>query len=730
MDRSEDIRKELNELISNAVYSFIIISILLALIFRKLIYSFIIILSIAFSLLFTFLLFYVFNISLNIITIASLVLGFGLMVDNSIVVIDYIDRHYKGQGIKYLAVYTKDIFPPIFASTITTIAVFIPLLFLTGELQEYFKQFALAITFAITASLIISFTLVPSLYLKFGSPSKVKIEKKPSIILKLYDVIQRAVFRWKKTAITFLILLIGLPVWLLPEKIETPVIGDVYNSTFGSSFFQENKKIFNYAFGGAANLFFNYIPKGQAFSFNDRNYIGVYLRLPHGNDINIINALTKQFENEILVYKDKIKSVVTNVNDKESAYINIDFTPKQSRRAFPYMLKNYLGAYATQLGGLNVSVFGYGMGFSNGGFGDMSSYSVKVRGFNYEKVKEIAEEFREHIVKNPRISNVDIDKSGFWGEDDTYEVVGKIKREKLAQYDIDPQTLFGIIANSSQGNILSNVIQLGNDEVSYDIKYSNYEKIQLREINDMTINENEKGSVKVKDIIDFDRRKTLSTIMREDRQYVRYIGFDFKGPYEFGQKFIEASGKSVQVPAGYEIITKSDFHFFDKEEEIEIWKILGLSILLIFIITAGLFESFRKPFLIILAIPFAFIGVIFTFHFFELTLDRGAYAGLLLLIGVSVNNSIMLVDYLSHAASNDFKAIILLSYYRVRPIMTTTFTTIAGLVPIILFGEESFWKSLSYSAAGGLFISAVFTLVFLPLFYYMFMKRKNENRDI
>lgn len=731
MDRSEDIRNELDELMANGIYSFVIIIVLLAIIFRRFAYPLIIILSIAFSLLSTFLLFYLFNISLNIITIASLVLGFGLMVDNSIVVIDYLDRHYTGRGIKHLSVYTREVFPPVFASSITTIAVFIPLLFLTGELRLYFQQFALAITFAIGASLIISFTLIPSLYLKYGRRKQNTLKESESpIVLKFYEIIQRIIFTWKKTAIFLIILLIGLPVWLLPEQINTQVIGGIYNNTIGSKFYTENRKYINYALGGTGNLFFNYIPKGKAFSLSDRASLSIRLQLPQGNDINIINNLTKRFEAEILVYRDRIKDVVTNVYDKETAYINIEFTPEQSMSAFPYMLKNYLSAYATQLGGLSVSVWGYGMGFSNGGFGGSSPFNIQVKGFNYQKVKELAEEFKNRITKNPRISNVDIDK-GFYGDDNTYEVVGKIRRDKLAQYDIDLQALFGIIANSALGNVSASVIQIGDEEVNYNIKFSNYEKVQLQDINEMIIRGGGKSAAKVKDILDFDRKKTPGIITREDRQYVRYVGFEYKGPYEYGQKFVEKTAESMQIPPGYEIITKHEFSFFDKKEEIEIWSILGLSMLLIFMITAGLFESYKKPLLIISAIPFAFIGVIFTYFFFDLTLDRGAYAGVLLLIGISVNNSIVLVDYISHnVRKNELREIIRLSYNRIRPIMTTTFTTLAALLPIILFGTESFWKNLSYSVAGGLLISAVFTLIFLPLFYYMINKNTTAKRDI
>ncbi|NCQ19337.1 MAG: efflux RND transporter permease subunit, partial [Ignavibacteria bacterium] len=142
IDRSEDIYKDLDELYRDGLFSFIIIFFVILLLFRNIRYPFIILSSIIFSLLAAFSLFYLFGLTLNIITFSCFVLGFGFIVDNSIVVLDYLDKHYDGRGEKHLTVLIKEIFFPLFTSTITIVAVFIPLLFLTGELKLYFQQFA------------------------------------------------------------------------------------------------------------------------------------------------------------------------------------------------------------------------------------------------------------------------------------------------------------------------------------------------------------------------------------------------------------------------------------------------------------------------------------------------------------------------------------------------------------------------------------------------------------
>lgn len=746
IDMSLNIRNEINELFRNAIYSIIIIILVLIIFFKKIIYSFIIITSIIFSLLFTFIIFYIFNIPLNILTIASLILGFGLMIDNAVVVIDYLDKHTTSVNLKRLSVHSKNIFFPNFASTLTTIAVFIPLVFLTGELKLYFEQFALSIVITLSSSLIVSYSIVPLLFSKYymffntKSPNKFNlfVRKDKSVLNQarlnsktkfsefVYSFILQKIFKWKKTSVFILILIIGLPVWLLPSRIEFPVISTVYNSVFDSELYGNLKKYFNYALGGSLNLFFNHIQKGEVFAYGDTDYLIVSLRLPNGNRLERINKLTKDFENEVLAYRQNIDNITSNVFDEENAIIRINFNKKQTGTAFPYILKNYLTAYAVRLGGLEVAVYGYGPGFFSGGGNSISSFIVEATGFNYNRLKELANQFKEAIKRNPRIDNIDIDKSYYnFGDDDTYEISAKINRESLARNNTTVNYLFDNIAKSTVGNLGYNKFRIGEEELFYSIKYSNYKNIQMEELENLIIKSSDNNNLKIKDAVKFEESKVLSTINRENQQYVRNISFEYKGPYQYGNEFVKSIISQINLPAGYSIKQREFSFLFGKDEELEVWGILAVSILLIFMITSSLFESLTDPFLIILAIPFALIGTIFLFYLGDYNLDRGAYAGMLLMVGLSVNNSIILVDYLSkNYHNNGFEQIIKLSYNRLRPIFTTTFTTIAAMVPLMLSSEQSFWKSLSLSVTGGLLFSSIFVVVFIPIFFYLTDKKQ------
>lgn len=738
MDKSEDMVKSLEDLYSSAGYSLLIILLVLFIIFRNFRYPVIIFSSILFSLSFSFIFFNIFRLHLNTLTISSFVLGLGFMVDNSIVVVDYIDKNYKGNGNKYMAATLKNIFFPVFASTLTTISVFIPVMYFTGELKIYFQQFALGVVFTLIASLAVSFTLVPMLHERFAKKIVQNKERKPGFSYKIYAAIVGFFANHRKITIAIIVLMIGLPVWKIPNRIENeketiPVfISDAYNAVFDSDFYQgELKKYVNYAFGGTLNLFLNHANRGEFYRYGgNENEVAINVRLdmPSGNKIERMNDLVKSFEREILAYKGQFKELVSTCSE-ESGGIRISFTSAQGETSFPYQLYTYLGAFGTRHGGLGVSVSGTNMGnpLSNGGFGGGSSFSsqVRVQGFNFNRVKEIAEEFKAIISKNQRVDKVDIENSGnYWGRSgDLYEIKGNVKRDVLARSGISVGELFSEINRNTSGGLSGQTMLINNEDVPLNVKFENFSSIKLEELENRVI-KTSKASVKIKDLIDFTEDKAMSSIYREDQQYTRVIALEIKGPPQLCMNIIEDAALKTHVPEGYKLVYKNDYLRYKTEED-DIGMVLIFAVILIFMISAGLFESFSKPLLVLFAIPFAIMGTIFVFFYGDYNIDRGAYAGMLLLIGLSVNNSIILIHHVAtHFYSNKLEDLIRLSYSRFRSIFTTTLTTIAGLFPMMVSLQQSFWKSLSLSVAGGILLSAIIVLVFLPAVYFWFKVKK------
>lgn len=205
---------------------------------------------------------------------------------------------------------------------------------------------------------------------------------------------------------------------------------------------------------------------------------------------------------------------------------------------------------------------------------------------------------------------------------------------------------------------------------------------------------------------------------------------DYKGRYDFGQRYIETVLSRLSLPPGYEIDTKQQgfFIFSEKNSDDFIYAAL-FSVLIVFIVCAALYESFSKPFLIILAVPMAMAGIFLSFYFFDANFGRGGYASILLLGVIVVNNSIVLVDRIIQHVRNRHQsslkpAIIEAALERVRPILMTSLLTIASLLPLLLRSEKSsIWYGLTVGTVGGMISSTLLVLLILPAIYLLFERR-------
>ncbi len=194
--------------------------------------------------------------------------------------------------------------------------------------------------------------------------------------------------------------------------------------------------------------------------------------------------------------------------------------------------------------------------------------------------------------------------------------------------------------------------------------------------------------------------------MREGQQYLRWISFEYRGPWKFGNRLVDSVIKNTQLPHGYRL-QRATFFFLTEEEKEQIYLVLAFALLLVYMVTAGLFESLLQPFVVILTVPLALIGVFLIFYFTDTNFDRSAYIGVILLAGIVVNNSIILVHHINdlrRKGSAVFDAVIQGAADRVRPILMTSATTVLGLLRLVLFtdAQGSIWYALALATIGGL----------------------------
>jgi HAE1 family hydrophobic/amphiphilic exporter-1 len=221
-------------------------------------------------------------------------------------------------------------------------------------------------------------------------------------------------------------------------------------------------------------------------------------------------------------------------------------------------------------------------------------------------------------------------------------------------------------------------------------------------------------------------RDVLSSIRREDQQYERSVAYEFRGPTRLGDAYRDAILAATTLPPGYTVKPR-DFWRFSDEQRAQIFMVLAVSVVLVYMVTAALFESLRQPLCVLLTVPMALIGVFMMFVYTRATFTREAYVGVIMMGGIVVNNAILLVDHINRVRETSglplAEAVLRGTLERVRPILMTTATTVLGLLPLVLFSEtadSTIWNALAFTLIGGLLSSTLFVLTTTPALYHLF----------
>jgi len=683
-DEAEEIHKNLRELYLLVAIIISVIFLLVFAVLRRIQPSLLVLSSIFFSIMITFNLIYIFKISINMLTLGGLALGFGLFVDNSIVVFENILR-YKERGLaaKEAALRgAREVFLPVLASTLTTVSVFFSFAYFQGRLKIYYLPLAIVISSALTASLVVSFTLIPSL-----SPYLIKERKvrAPARWGFWYVKGMRGVLRYPVIVLLFMVLI----------------------------------------FYGSYRWFRSEVTIGEWFRWYSKERLLVSIGMPPGTEIETTDEVVRKFEKRILEksYEKEVNSSIT----PEQATIVISFPPEIEQSYRPYVLKEELIQMATNFAGISIGIYGfdpqsYYSSYSTGVFYDSQ---IKFYGYNLKKLKEITSALERDLKKNPRIKEVRIVASRFgWWRLESFEYVLKIDKEKLNKYDVDPNYLYFAISTALRGRVRYPLKMLiGSREQEISIKYPEATEIDLRNLQDVLIMTNKGEYLRLGDISSIEERPIAGSIDRENQKFQQIVMWEFRGPYKAAENYKKAVFASLQLPPGFSA-SLEDTRWMTTEEKSQLRFAIVFSLIIIFMILASLYESLIQPFFILLAVPLALIGVFVAFVLADFPFDSSAYVGVILLGGIVVNNSILLVDHinLKRRQGLEFKESILEgARERIRPIFMTTSTTVLGMLPLVLIrleaGRRQIWSSLALSTVGGLISSTLFILLVIPVFY-------------
>ncbi len=684
-DESKEIHKNLSTLYLLVGIIIAVIFILILMVLRSLTPSLLVLSSIVFSVLLTFNLVYFTNTSLNMLTLGGLALGFGLFVDNSIVVFENVLR-VREQGVPAIQAAvqgSKEVFLPVFASTLTTMSVFFSIAYFQGRLRLVYLPMAIVISAALAASLLVSFSVIPALTPKLMKrPQKKRKERYRSLYAK---------------ALAFLI----------KHPIEVILV-------ISAIFFASYK------------WFRSEVTLGEWFSWYQQERLLVYVGLPAGAEVERTDEVIHQFEDRILE-KTYEKEVNTQVFD-ERAQITITFPSEIETSYRPYLLKEELIQLATNFAGINVRIQGFDpQGYYSGiGGGTFYDSRIKFFGYNLKKLKDITANLERTLKRNPRIKDTrTISSRGWWWGGESFEYVLKLDKIALRKYDIDPQYLYAQIQTMIRGRLSWPIkANIGGRELEFSIKSPQAEHMDIKELQDVMLRTRNGELLRLGEVAVLSELPVAGSIDREDQQFQMTVMWEFRGPYKAGERFRKGVYEQLVLPPGFSA-TMEDDRFLTSEEKGQIRFAIIFSLVIIFMILAALYESILQPFFILLAVPLALIGVFVAFVIADLSFDSSAYIGVILLGGIVVNNSILLVDHINLKRRQGMailEAVVEGARERIRPIFLTTSTTVLGMLPIVIIqigeGKQHLWSSLALCQVGGLITSTIFILIAIPIFYY------------
>lgn len=717
-DNSEQIRKELEDLELRSGIIILLIFIVLLLFLRGIANPVIILSSIATSVLLTITIFYFLGGSLNMMSLAGLAMGFGMMVDNSIVVLDNIHRHReRGSGrLAAASIGTSEMVMPILAGTGTTIIVFIPFLYLQGELQALYVPFALAVATSLACSLLVSFTLIPSL----AARALPKVWEGASS----YDPWALGELEKEEEE------------GLRGERIQageaehTLGLVDRYYRRFLhwilGSWYRKLGAVVVVLFVGllSYHYFDKYVTKGRIWRWggSQEETLRIGVSAPTGSDLEVMSDIIAHFEEKLhpLYETGQVASYETFVSS-ENANIIVRFPEEVIRQGLPYLVKDQMTVLAGWMGGVRSYISGFGDAFSAGGFGTGSVYSSRVTllGYNYLELKRLAEEMARRATRHPRIREVDTNMSSFYGRGREKQLVLRFDRERMAGYGLNTSIAVSLVTQYIYSEGSGNVMFRG-DEVAFLVKTEGYNDRQITDLMNILLPTPTGGRVRLSEVAVLDIEDVMSSIERKDQQYSRTVAWEFRGPYKMGENAKDEIKEAMVLPNGYEF-DESERLFQTEEERKQLLLVLLLAVLLVYMLTSALYESFLHPFTVIFTVPLALIGVFAGYFLFDKGFDQTAYVGVILMGGIVVNNAIILVDHINSLRRwlSRREAVVRAARERARPIIMTTVTTFIGLLPLIVWADTTsdLWYTLAFTICVALPVATFFTLTFIPLVY-------------
>ncbi len=721
-DSSEEIENAIGSLEESILYALLFVVLVVFFFLGKWRATLIIGLTIPIALIVAFVYLLLTDSSLNIISLSALTVAIGMVVDDAIVVLENITKHIdRGSSPHEAAIYaTNEVWTSVIATTLVIAAVFIPLTMLTGLAGILFKELGWIVTIVVSTSTIAAISLIPMLCSKMLKAREVRIDENGQliegrekrtwydrIVVAFLDKVDKAyanLLRWclSHKLITILIAIAFFVVSMLP----------MFSGKIGTEFMPSS----------------------------DNGRLSASIELQRGTRIEETVKTARVLEERIRELVPEVQRISTSAgsNDESSVGALFSSTTNYKIQMTVVCNKKYERTRTIEQIGEVIraelarypEIIEYQVNASGGmGGGGRSTVDVEIYGYDFDETNLYAEEVRQAIVGNvPGARNVRVSR-----DKDRPELKITVDKEKAAIHGLNTATVSQYVRNRVAG-FTAGFLKEDGDEYNIVVRLKEEDRNSITDIQDLTIPTATGARIKLSEIATIEEYWAPQTIDRKSRQrYVRVISMPYETSLGELATDIQAQVDQIPHPSGISVVLAGDFEDQQKTFK-DIFSLLLLIILLVYIVMASQFESLGKPAVILLSIPFGLSGVVLALWITGTSLDMIGALGVVMLVGIVVKNGIVLVDYINlmrdrgHALN---EAIALSGASRLRPVLMTAFTTLLGMLPMALSqGEGSeMWHPLGIVVIGGLLVSTFVTLIIVPVVYGLISRHGERDKE-
>ena len=729
-DASEDLNNEMQKIFFRSVISLAILLLFVLAVSRSFRYLAVIGLTIIVNLLSAVVFYKLFGVDIELYSMAGITVSLGIIIDTAIVIAD----HYTYYG-------DRKVMFSITGALLTTIAALLLVFFLPESSRANLTDFIWVIVINLTLSIVIAFLFVPALleYMPLKNKGVVNNTMKRRRRLVRQTARYERVTAWSRSHrwvyVVAIVLLFGIPIQLLPsqvkhknlEKWENETKGGLvgfYNKTIGGKWYQRNKAWFEYPLGGTLNLFQKHSNGRMSLSRNEEKpEIVLYVRanLAEGQNVQQLNEIVKEMENWLQQY-DEISDFYTNLSGT-SGSLEIHFKKPYQNTRFPFELKQRLWAKAIRYGGATWNIPQLDENdqyLSNSVYRTSWSNHIDLYGYNYDLLYRYAEDLIDTLKLNRRVNG----QAGFTAGYSSYvntEFYMDLDREKLVRDGTNLNRYLSYLNEQLYDSRAGKGVYENHDYTPVRLVSSEKDYYDLWHIrNDMVAVDS--MSTRLSDLGTIEKRRTGLSIRRNNQEYMISVGYEFIGSYDLRAKMEHDQIKRLneQLPMGFHAGGGDNYLWWSEQKQRT--ALIFVVVLVIFMICASMFESFKVPLVVVLLIPVSFMGLFLAYPLLGVSFGQGGFAAMIMLCGITVNAGIYLTsEYRTIAEASGrtgLKTYIKAYNRKIIPTMLTIMSTVLGLIPFLFDGKQNqFWFSFAVGVMSGMLFSVIAIVLIMPVFF-------------